>query len=141
LEIARGRTMTRPDESASSFRMRDPGSLEVLERARELTVLTYHATSAFPAGERKGLASQMQRAAVSVGSNIAEGCGRSTTPSFLSFLQNAMGSLTELEYQATLALRLGIGEVAALHDVLSMTRRVKLMTTRLDQAVRKRRRS
>jgi four helix bundle protein len=119
--------------------MRDPNSLEVLHRATELAELTYVATATLPEGERRGLILQMQRAAVSVPSNISEGCGRSTDLSFLSFLQYAMGSLDELERQTIIALRLRAGDAAALHDVLSMTRRVKLMLTRLTQAIRKRR--
>jgi four helix bundle protein len=54
-----------------------------------------------------GLTSQVRRAAVSVASNIAEGCGRSTDTDFLRFLDMANGSLRELQYQLSLANRLG----------------------------------
>ena len=47
----------------------------------------------------------MQRAAVSIGSNVSEGCGRSTEPQFLAFLQIAMGSACELDFQIRVAHR------------------------------------
>ena len=53
--------------------MQDARNLKVTEKAEELAVLTYHVTAAFPKAEQFGLTSQMRRAAVSVGSNIAEG--------------------------------------------------------------------
>ena len=53
--------------------MRDPAKLRVLARATELAVAVYRLAASFPSHERFGLAGQMRRAAVSVGSNIAEG--------------------------------------------------------------------
>jgi four helix bundle protein len=53
-----------------------------------------------------GLTGQMQRAAVSIPSNIAEGFGRRTTPDFLRSLYIAYGSICELQTQALLALKL-----------------------------------
>lgn len=80
----------------------------------------------------------MQRAAVSIGSNISEGCGRSTNRSFRSYLQNAQGSAAELEFQASLAVRLELGDAEKLKEVVLMSRRVTMMLTRLTQAVRRR---
>ena len=81
-------------------------NLRVLECAYRLAELTYRATRAFPAEEKFGLISQMRRAAVSIGSNVAEGCGRSSERQFLHFLQMAAGSASELEFQAQLSVRL-----------------------------------
>jgi hypothetical protein len=77
-----------------AFVMRDPGRLEVVELAMLLTERTYAVTRALPPDERFGLTAQMRRAAVSIGSNIAEGCGHSSNRSFSRFLQIAIGSLT-----------------------------------------------
>ena len=61
------------------------------QRARELVKETYLLTAEFPVGERFGLVSQMDRAAVSIPSNIAEGYGRATTQDYLHFLRIARG--------------------------------------------------
>jgi len=55
--------------------MQDPKKLKVRDEARKIVAATYRLTALFPKHERFGLASQMQRAAISVGSNISEGCG------------------------------------------------------------------
>jgi four helix bundle protein len=79
----------------------------VATSARRLATQTYHVTDSFPRDERFGLTAQMRRAAVSIGANIAEGTGRYTNREFASFLQIAMGSACELEFQALVALDLG----------------------------------
>ena len=78
------------------------------QRARELVKETYLLTAAFPVGERFGLVSQMDRSAVSIPSNIAEGYGRATTQDYLHFLRIARGSAYELETQLVLAQDLGL---------------------------------
>ena len=76
--------------------------------ARSLAKRAYLLTAAFPAGERFGLVSQMNRSAVSIPSNIAEGYGRATTQDYLHFLRIARGSAYELETQLVLAQDLGL---------------------------------
>jgi four helix bundle protein len=88
--------------------MRNPAHLHVIGHARQLAVEVYRATARFPAAERFGLTAQMRRAAVSIGSNIAEGCGRSGNREFLHFLQIALGSASELEFQTQIASDLGM---------------------------------
>jgi four helix bundle protein len=87
--------------------MRDHTKLKAFKMADELALLVYQATSAFPKEEMYGLTSQMRRSAVSVPSNIVEGCARDSQADYLRFLIIAFGSLRELHYQLDLSKRLG----------------------------------
>ena len=87
--------------------MRDHTKLKAFELADEVVLLTYQVTSVFPKEEMYGLTSQMRRAAVSVPSNIVEGCARGSQADYLRFLTIAFGSLRELHYQLNLSIRLG----------------------------------
>ncbi len=86
--------------------MRDHTRLRAFEPADEIALLTYRETRNFPKDELYGLISQMRRAAVSVPSNIVEGCARESQAEFLRFLEIAFASLRELHYQFSLAKRL-----------------------------------
>lgn len=77
--------------------------LEVWMEARKLTKLVYDTTTNYPKEEIFGLTNQMRRCAVSVPSNIAEGCGRNTSKDTIHFLFIARGSLYELESQIYLS--------------------------------------
>lgn len=88
--------------------MRDHRKLRAFELADEVAVLTYKITARFPKEEPYGLTSQVRRAAVSVPSNIVEGCARDTHSDYLRFLYIAFGSLRELQYQIDLSRRLGL---------------------------------
>lgn len=79
--------------------MHDFRKLDVWKKSRVLVREIYTLTAGFPREERLGLSSQMQRAAVSVLSNIAEGCGRDSRGDFIRFLKIASGSLAELQAQ------------------------------------------
>jgi four helix bundle protein len=83
--------------------MRDFRQLKVWAKAHQLALDVYKATSKFPKGELYGLTSQIRRASISIPSNIAEGCGRNSDPDFARFLQIAMGSASETEYQLLLS--------------------------------------
>ena len=88
--------------------MRDHTKLKAFELADEVALLVYRVTAGFPKEELYGLTSQMRRAAVSVPSNIVEGCARDSQADYLRFLTIAFGSLRELHYQLSLAGRLGL---------------------------------
>ncbi len=109
----------------------NPAKLRVLAEARELAIETYATTARFPNAERFGLTAQMRRAAVSVGSNIVEGCHRAGNRAFLMFLHNALGSAAELQYQVELALQLGFGNRAELESLHARATDCKKMLSRL----------
>lgn len=89
--------------------MRDHTKLKVFAKADLLLLETYRLTTSFPKSEAFGLASQMRRAAVSIASNIVEGCARRSEAEFLRFIDTAAGSAKELAYQIDVAKRLGLG--------------------------------
>lgn len=79
--------------------------LQVWKKAMQLTEFVYQLTAYFPKEERYGLIAQVQRCAVSIPSNIAEGSGRVSGKEFRYFISIAMGSSFELETQIMLAFR------------------------------------
>jgi four helix bundle protein len=87
--------------------IRDHRKLRAFELSDQLALLVYQETKLFPRDELFGLTSQMRRAAVSVPSNIVEGCARPSQADYVLFLDLAFGSVRELEYQISLSRRLG----------------------------------
>lgn len=79
--------------------------LKIWHASLELAEKVYDVTEQFPKSEYYGLHDQMRRAAVSVGSNIAEGAGRNSNKEFEHFLGIANGSLNELLFQTELGKR------------------------------------
>ena len=118
--------------------MQDARKLAVYGEARELAIEVYRLTRTFPNDERFGLAQQLRRAAVSVGSNIAEGCGRKGGRALVPFLHYAIGSAKELEFQIELSDALGYGGSAEASAVLTRVVRTRGMLIRLEAAVRRR---
>ena len=98
------------------------------KKAMVLVEEIYCATEVFPREERYGLMSQLRRAAVSVPSNIAEGQARYSRREFHHFLNNARGSLAEVETQIVLANDLG-------HLALKETNALLLKTSELGRIV------
>ncbi len=78
--------------------------LEVWKEARILVNLVYDISKKYPKDELFALTNQIRRCAISVPSNIAEGCGRNTPKASLSFMYISRGSLFELETQFYLSL-------------------------------------
>ena len=87
--------------------MKDFRTLKVWEKAHALTLAIYKATEKFPKQEMYALTSQIQRAAVSIPTNIAEGCGKDSDAELKRYFVIAMGSASELEYLLLLAHDIG----------------------------------
>src|SRR5438128_12545873 len=83
--------------------MKDFRKLLVWDKAHQLTLAIYHVTATLPREETYGLVSQMRRAASSIPSNIAEGCGRDGDAELSRFCVMARGSASELEYPLLLS--------------------------------------
>ena len=86
--------------------MRGHTKLRAFQLADEVALMVYKATRSFPKDELYGMTAQLRRGAVSVSSNIVEGCARKGEGDYLRFLDIAYGSLCELQYQISLAERL-----------------------------------
>jgi four helix bundle protein len=88
----------------------DHKELDVWKKGMDLVAEVYTWTKSFPSEEKYGLISQMRRAAVSIPSNIAEGSARRGDKELLYFVNIAIGSISELETQFILAIRLEMAE-------------------------------
>jgi len=87
--------------------MQDFRKVKAWQANRLLTVQIYRVTATFPREERFGLTSQMRDAAISIGANIAEGCGRGSAADTHRFFQMSFGSAVELLHHLITALDLG----------------------------------
>jgi four helix bundle protein len=107
--------------------------LDTWRLAKALAVRVYLLTSSFPKDERFGLVDQMRRASVSVMSNLAEGCGRTSARDQAHFSQIAFGSLLELDAQHQLSLDLGFLNADDYqdirHSVLELIKKISALRT------------
>lgn len=115
-----------PNETIKSYR-----DLDVWKRSMDLTVAVYQLAQSFLESERYGLTAQIQRSAVSIPSNIAEGHGRGHSKEYVHHLWMANGSLKELETQLTLAVRLGFAEKQAAKKIWGDTQDIGIMLRKL----------
>jgi four helix bundle protein len=83
-----------------------------------------------------GLTSQIRRAASSIAANIAEGCGRDTSPQLRNFLEISLGSASELEYHILLAHDLKMLEVDAHRSMDAQVTEVKKMLVAFIQKIK-----
>jgi four helix bundle protein len=116
--------------------MKDFRQLKVWEKAHAVTLAVYKATDKFPKHELYGLTSQIQRAAVSIPTNIAEGCGKDSDPELKRYLIIAMGSSSELEYLLLLAHDLGYLLDATHRDLSSSLVETRKMLNALIQKLK-----
>ena len=86
--------------------LRDFRTMRIWREGISLTVSAYELANSLPVDERFGLKSQIKRAAVSIPSNIAEGCSRASNKEFKHFLEISLGSAFEVESDMEIASRL-----------------------------------
>jgi four helix bundle protein len=118
-------------EGSSAYR-----KLEVWQEAMTLVELVYKLAQKLPPDERYGLISQMQRAAVSVPANIAEGSGRYYPAEYVRYLLTARGSLMELETHVLIAERLKLVTVSDNRSFWTGSQRVGRLLNGLIRALK-----
>ncbi len=109
--------------------MRDFRDLKVWVKAHTLTLAIYRATAGFPSEERVGLTSQLRRAAASIPTNLAEGCGRYGDREMARFVGIAGGSASEVEYLLMLAHDLELLQTERHIELHSRVTEIKKMLT------------
>ena len=101
--------------------------LKIWQRSREVVKSVYQLTDTFPKNQQYSLTNQMQRAAISIPSNIAEGAGRNTAKEFMQFLDIANGSAFELETQLFLCIDLKFGKNDEIDTIISEIKEIQKM--------------
>ncbi|WP_421809545.1 four helix bundle protein [Flagellimonas sp.] len=106
--------------------------LDIWKLSREFCSDIYEVTGSFPETEKFGISNQLRRAAVSIPSNISEGCSRKSNKDFSRFLEIAMGSMYEVETQLLISNDLGFLSdkrleflVGKLNAIIKMTSKFK----------------
>ncbi len=114
--------------------------LKVWQKAHKLTCGVYAVARAFPKGDQFVLGEQIRRAAISIGANIAEGCGRNGDGDLRRFLNIALGSANELRYLLELAVDVGVLPQSTGAPVISavdeIRRMLRALVTAADQGRR-----
>jgi len=101
--------------------------MKVWHKGHKLALEIYKLTAKFPKEENYGLSSQIRRAAVSIPTNIAEGCGRGSVKELKQFLRISMGSASEVEYQILLSYELRYMDRKTYDELSSDIQEIKKM--------------
>ena len=99
--------------------------LDVWKLSMELVVDVYRLTDSFPKSEIFGLATQLKRATVSIPSNIAEGAARKGTKEFIQFLYIALGSISEVDTQLELTVKLEFQREEIINPIIDKLNHIK----------------
>jgi four helix bundle protein len=100
--------------------MRNFKELKIWQKGFQIAINCYKVTTTFPAQEKFGLVSQINRAAISVPSNIAEGSSRNSDKDYNRFIEISLGSCFEAETQLLITKELGLGEMQLTQDTLAL---------------------
>lgn len=111
--------------------MRNYRDLEVWDKGHKLTLELYRKSRGFPREEFYGLTSQLRRSAMSIGANLAEGCGRQTTAELARFVRISMGSASELDYHLLISHDLGFLQPGDYRELSQELTRIRKMLASL----------
>jgi len=111
--------------------------LDAWKEGHKLVLRIYRATVLFPDTERFGLTNQIQRAVVSITSNISEGFSRNSDREKLNFFYIALGSLTEVQNQLLIARDLGYMSKESFKELASQTVIVSKLINELIKSLKK----
>lgn len=111
--------------------------LKIWNKAMDLSVEVYKATSGFPKEEIYGLTSQIKRSAISIPSNISEGAGRNSNKEFIHFLGIANGSSYELQTQLIISNKLNLISNETLESLLKPIEEIQKMTHTFQNTLQK----
>ncbi len=109
--------------------------LKIWEEGMSLVQSSYKITRTFPKFEKYGLSSQMNRSAVSIPSNIAEGSSKSTDKHFGRFLENSLGSAFEWETQLIIAFKAGYIKEDSYKDFETKIQQLQKMISRFRRSL------
>ena len=112
--------------------------LIVWQKSIALVSHIYKQTNAYPQSELFGLTSQMRRSAISIPSNIAEGCGRNSGKELAQFLNIALGSASELETQVIISCNLGFLQKENIRETLNLLNEIIRMISALIKSLKTR---
>lgn len=101
--------------------------LKIWQHSRSLVKQINLITDTFPKSQQYGLTNQMQRAAVSIPSDIAEGAGRNSSKEFIHFLDIANGTAFELETQLFLTLDIGFSSLELVNPIINKLNKLQRM--------------
>lgn len=124
--------MTENKKKARNFR-----NYPVWQQAVEYATKIYKITSDMPYFEKKGLCDQLQRAAVSISSNVAEGSARTSDSEFAHFLDIALGSAYEVETQLLISKNVGYIDINIYNQLLDELISIEKQLTGLVNSIRK----
>jgi len=109
--------------------MRKYETLKFWQKTHKLTLFIYKITSTFPRDELYGLTSQLRRASISIGSNIAEGSAKNSRLDYFRFMNISLGSLSEIEYQLLIAKDLNYISSEIYQETINEILEIKKMMT------------
>jgi four helix bundle protein len=117
--------------------MRNFKELKVWQKGFQIAINSFKITESFPQKEKYGLTSQINRSAVSIPSNIAEGSSRSSDKDYNRFIEISLGSSFELETQLLIANEINYGNSILINSTLALLTEEEKMLTAFSSSLSK----